>query len=117
MSQFIDLQQALEMTSLYRAERENILALAYKGNDILPISETFDRDGVDNVLAQTDCVKVRIYYGMDEELKVHAIIVGVNSEDEDILPSASLTNGGGTGILENAQRCPDDCPPGSALYP
>jgi hypothetical protein len=121
MSQFINLQQAIDMTTLYRAEKENILALAYKGNKILATCETFDRAGVDDVLAQTDCVKLRIYYGMDESLKVHAIIVGVNSADEDILPSsvalASVTNGGSTGILENAQRCPDDCPPSSSLNP
>jgi hypothetical protein len=40
---FISLQTGIDMTTLYRQEKENILATAYKNQNILPISETFDR--------------------------------------------------------------------------
>jgi hypothetical protein len=121
MSQFIPLQQAIDMTTLYRIEKENILALPFKNQNILCKSETFARDVFDIVLAQPGCTGLRIYYGMDGALKVHAIVVGINSSDEDILfPAAgeskmrSLDNGD-EGIIETGNRCPDDCPPPSPL--
>ena len=117
MSKLIPLQQAVEMTTLYRKERENILEPKFKGQNILALSETFERVDFDAVLAEPGCVSLRIYYGMDESLKVHAIIVGVNDKNEDILPSAAaptLADGDG-GIVEEGTRCPDLCPPGSPL--
>lgn len=125
------------MITKYNLERNNILEPAYKGQDVLAICETFNRADIDAVLAQRDCVAIRIYYGMDTSNKVHAIIVGVNSNDQDIVPStgsatsAAATTGiqGGGGsegvnqlmeddggiILEMGRRCPTDCPPSSSL--
>jgi hypothetical protein len=56
---------------------------------------------------------------MSDDLKVHAVVVGVNSNNEDILPSVAslLTNEDEPVILEEATRCPDDCPPPSPLNP
>lgn len=118
MSQFISLQKAMEMTTLYRKEKEVIIAREFKGKDLLARCETFDRDIFDVILAKPACKGIRVYYGMDEGLKVHAIIVGVNDKDEDILPAitAELTEGDGD-IGEDAKRCPTDCPPPSALNP
>lgn len=124
------------MIAKYNSERNAILEPQYKGHDVLAISETFDRTDIDAVLRQRDCVAIRIYYGMDTSNKVHAIIVGVNSNNEDILPSGETSSSanantgmGGSGtegvnqlleedggiILEMARRCPTDCPPSSSL--
>lgn len=124
------------MIDKYNQERNSILEPQYKGKDVLAICETFDRTDIDAVLRQRDCVALRIYYGMDTSNKVHAIIVGVNSNNEDIVPStgnasSAATNRemGGSGsegvnqvleedpglILEMARRCPTDCPPSSSL--
>jgi len=118
MSQFISLDQAVMMTTLYRAQKETVLAPPFKDQNILCISETFDREYIDALLANPECAKLRIYYGMDKELKVHAIVVPVNKNNEDILPDAAaikLADGGG--IVEDAQRCPTDCAPPSPLNP
>ncbi len=119
MSQFISLEQAVAMTTLYRKEKENVLAEPFKGQNILARCETFDRVVLDTLLAKTGCAAIRIYYGMDETLKVHAIVVPVNAENEDILPTSAvtLTEDEDDGIGENAQRCPVDCPPPSPLNP
>ncbi len=119
MSQFISLQQAIDMTTLYRAEKENILANAYKGQNILARCETFDREIFDTLLAKEGCASIRIYYGMDSSLKVHAIVVAVNGDDEDMLPavSVSMVSGDEEDIGENAYRCPEECPPSSDLNP
>ena len=111
MSQFISLQDAAAMTATYRQDRETILADAYKNQNILAKCETFDRDVFDSVLAQSGCVGIRVYYGMDGNSRVHAIIVGVNSSDEDII----FPNTDNSLIIEQGVRCPVDCPPASDL--
>lgn len=117
MNNVIPLSQAREMTTRYRAEKENILADAYKGKDLLSLCETFDRAALDQTLALPGCVRLRVYYGMDAALKVHAILVGVNSSDQDILPpagaSAMLLDEGD--VIEEGQLCPPACPPASPL--
>jgi hypothetical protein len=111
MSQFISLQDAVTMTSSYRQNKEAILSNSYKNQNILAVCETFDKNYIDSVLGQTDCQKLRVYYGMDTDSKVHAIIVGVDSNGNDILPKGSTD----AYIVEQGERCPADCPPSSAL--
>jgi hypothetical protein len=58
---FISLQTGIDMTTLYRQEKENILATAYKNQNILPISETFDRAAIDTrkpVVLQSEFITV-----------------------------------------------------------
>jgi len=118
MSQFISLDQAIAMTTLYRNENEKILAPEFQGKNILCRSETFDREVFDTLLSKPDCKYIRIYYGMDEKLQVHAIIVAANEENEDILPPKGGVQLPGDGdIGENGRRCPDVCPPPSDLNP
>lgn len=113
MSHFITLNEGATMTSDYRTNRENILDSSYKGLDILPVSETFDLTELLSVIEQTGCVGLRIYYGMDENMLVHAILVGVDENDEDILPSDPDAKN--TQIMEHSLRCPNVCPPSSRL--
>lgn len=111
----ISLQTAIDMTTLYRANRETILNTNYQGKDILPLSETFNRGAIDALLATTNCAGIRIYYGMDEGDKVHAVLVAVNSSNEDLLPGNSLEEEDEPIIIELGQRCPPTCPPTSEL--
>ena len=118
MNNFITLAQGIAMTKLYRAEKENILAPQYKGQDILPICETFDRAAFETLLKETDCQFIRVYFGMGEDLKIRVLAVGADSKDQDILPAASpgATLGDGDGnIVEDGMRCPTICPPPSDL--
>ena len=116
---FISLQTGIDMTTLYRQEKENILATAYKNQNILPLSETFERTAIDAILQQQGCTAFRIYYGMTENLLVHAILVGVNENNEDILPSTvnsiTTTEDPVDIIAEQSIRCPEECPPPSPL--
>lgn len=114
MNQLISLQQAQQMTSRYRKEQEMILGVPYKGQNILPISESFDVAAFKTVLNQPGCKSLRIYYGMSEDLKVHAIIVGVNEKNEDILPAEGV-NLADPPIIEEGIRCPPVCPSASPL--
>ncbi|MCW3074978.1 MAG: hypothetical protein JWP69_2047 [Flaviaesturariibacter sp.] len=113
MAHEITLDKAIAMTTHYRRLRDGILSDPYKGKNILPLSETFDRSAVDRILAQEHCVSFRIYYGMDDENLMHAILVGVDKEGRDILPKEAAGEEGE--IAEEAKRCPNDCPPESPL--
>lgn len=114
---YISLETAIDMTALYRDEKENILATAYQSQAILPLSETFNKDAFEKLIETTGAEAIRLYYGMDENLKVHAVFVAVNGDNEDILPpetpSEFPANDGK--ILESGQRCPTICPPESEL--
>jgi hypothetical protein len=114
MSNFISLKKAIEMTTLYREQMDTILADDFKGQDILVRSETFSSVQVEKLLAKPGCIELRIYYGMSQDLKIHALLVGVNESGEDILSNAPL-NSDDESVVEEARRCPPICPPESPL--
>lgn len=123
MNHFISLDQAIQMTTRFRENRDKVIVQDLAGKNILPIAETFDRAAFDALLAQRGCERLRIYYGMREDQQVHAIIVGVDTEGQDMLPSSATptnttdlmleTGPAGEGdanvLVELAQRCPPDC--------
>lgn len=118
MSQLINLAEASAMTERHRHNREAILATQFQHKNILPICETFDRAVADRLLAQAGCTGLRIYYGMDEDLKLHAILVGVAEDGSDLLTGDDPNGPGNEDIIgENANRCPPLCPPPSPLNP
>jgi|SRR6185437_753765 len=103
----ISLQQAIDMTTLYRANRPANF----------PICETFEKEAIFKLLAEDGCAYLRIYYGMKENMEVDAVLVAANADQEDMLPpgSALATSGTDDIILDDGYRCPQDCPPPSPL--
>lgn len=116
MSQFITLTEAAAMTLRYRQNNESILTATVKNKNVLPLSETFERAAIEALLSKPSCTALRLYYGMDEELKIHAIIVGSDASNTDILPPATVSADEEDGyIIEQAIRCPPTCPNDSPL--
>lgn len=123
MSQhFISLEKAKAMTAKYRSKQNHFVKEGLRSKTILPISETFSRDAFDKVLSQPGCTGLRIYYGMDDNDGIHAIIVGINEKNEDMLPAsspaaevsadnntASITSNDGGNIIEESKSCPPLC--------
>jgi hypothetical protein len=109
INHLIPLITAEAMTKLLRDNRNAILSGEYQDRDILPICETFDADSIRSILDQDNCTSLRIYYGMDTNLKIHAILVGADSSGEDILTTGVEV------IMEDSVRCPTTCPPASPL--
>ena len=103
----ISLQEAIDMTTLYRANRPANF----------PICETFEKEAISKLLAVDGCSFLRIYYGMKENMEVDAILVAANANHEDILPPVSITrlSTSNSLILEDGIRCPQACPPASPL--
>lgn len=108
----VPVSRANEMIALYRENKETILAPNYKKTDVLAFSETFNADDVRLLLSQPGCVGFRVRYGMDDKLWLHAILVGVDANGNDIIiqnPGFGLKDDEGY-VVEDATRCPPDCP-------
>jgi hypothetical protein len=106
----ITLDEAVTLTSDFRANKTSILA-----NDVSPDTlancETFEKSQLQDFMDNPDCASIRIYYGMDTSSKIQAIIVGVNSSDEDMIPTSRENYP----IKRADARCPTNCPPSSVL--
>ena len=115
-SHFIALATAEALTATFRTNREAMLNTPYQNKNVLPLSETFNISDVQTLIAQTGCAALRIYYGQKEEDDtVHAILVAVNEDNEDIVfPENSLLSQENI-IIEEGHRCPVICPPVSPL--
>ena len=103
----IGLAEAVAMTTRYRANRPANF----------PICETFPVGAITWLTANPNGAFFRIYYGMKEDLSVHAILVAADSNGNDLLPltKRSMENDDENGILEDSIRCPNTCPPDSPL--
>lgn len=110
----ISLHYAIQLTSRLRNNRELLLDIDYKGGDVIPLSETFNRADIDQLLAQEGAAGLRIYYGMDVENRIHAVLVAVNENNQDLIPMTTSRSMEAL-ILQEGQRCPVICPPESPL--
>jgi len=113
----IKLDEAKKMTRKFRTEKDKIVKDEFKGKHFLPNCESFDRGAFDKLLQREDCKGIRIYYGMkQEDQRVHAIIVGFDSEGKDILPTAGvIMDATDPIVVEDGLPCPAYCPPPSDL--
>ena len=108
----ISLNEAISLTKRYRENKRQILAEEYRDMDVLAIAETYDREAFDKLLATPGCTGVRVYYGMSADTQVKAVIVAVNAQNDDILPTNAA---GDVVILDQSWRCPPSCPAASPL--
>lgn len=81
----------------------------------LPNTETYDSDAFVALLNQPDCVKIRLYYGMNEKLEICAIFVGVDSNGNEITIKgqgiSSIANTDDEYVIEVSTKCPPACDP------
>lgn len=111
-SNLVPVSRAKEMITKYRENKNTILASEYKDSAVLATSETFNAEDVRLLLSQEGCVGFRVLYGMDNELKVHSILVGVDKEGQDIIIKnigSGLKDDEGY-VVEESTRCPPLCP-------
>jgi hypothetical protein len=89
-NQKINLEEAAKLTAKYResVEKDSITA-GY-----------FSMQSINSLLTQSGCIGIRIYYGLTEENKPQMVIVGIDSNGND------LADGN---IMEHAWTCPPFC--------
>lgn len=90
----ITLDQGSAMTAEYRRLNPNSTIAHFFGKEIL-----------ERILDQENCVGIRAYYGINEEGKKELILVGADSEEND------LTNL----VVDLSAPCPKACSKANAL--
>lgn len=113
-TQQISLSAAIDLTDRFRSNKTTILNSNYQNS--LCDSESFNLSDVNAMLAVSGAAGLRIYYGMDENYMVHAVLVAFDEEGNDILPAenSNFTEDAEL-ILEQGIRCPPTCPDPSPL--
>jgi hypothetical protein len=96
------LSTASDWTANYRAAEPGATKAYFFGQQILS-----------DILAQEDCVGIRIYYAIDDEGAKHMILVGVNEDGNDQtsgivaqrgIGCPSYCDSGGSTLLDNTPR-------------
>jgi len=97
----IDLKTASALTANYRAS----------GSGTLTLAQFFGKDIINSILAQTGCMGIRIYYGIDGSGKPALIMVGSDANENDMLGTVASP-----GVIANfALPCPNRCSSNNAL--
>jgi hypothetical protein len=73
----------------------------------------FGRDILTQLLAEEGSVGIRVYYGLDENGNKQLILVGVDTNGGNLLPSAT---GGDNIIVDMSYPCPTFCPPAETSF-
>lgn len=90
----ITLKEGADMTAAYREANPGATKGHFFGKDVLL-----------EILNQTDCMGIRIYYGQDEDGVKQLVIVGANASENDILDK----------IADRSAPCPTQCGSGNGL--
>ncbi len=129
LNHFIDLDEARKLIGTFQEMKGELLNARYshleKEYGILPTSEAFNQKSILSILAQDDCVGIRIHYGVKlkeekgEQIPLMvAVLVGVRSDGSNIWTNrvpvqeqtqrSLISNAPGRDavILEDSQRCP-----------
>lgn len=85
----ITLTEAAGMTANYREENPNETKGHFMGKTLIQA-----------ILDQTDCVGIRIYYGIDDEGNKELILVGVDENEDDLYEGK---------IGDKMKPCPSYC--------
>jgi len=120
----IPLSRAKQLKANFKEKKGQLINPKIPATDVIPDSETFNREAIDRLLALPGCVGIRIYYGLDEEFKLHSILVGVDEQGNDLIipdtnttSTTGLTAAGEGEVVEDGIRCPPHCPPTSDINP
>lgn len=98
----IDLETATRWAANYKATLKN-------PDDIR--AHFFGTEIIQQLLNESGCVGIRIYYALDDKGVKKLLLVGVDAAGEDLRPSEGATMGeGGNIVADFSFPCPDYCP-------
>ncbi len=70
------------------------------------IAHYFGKDAINAILAQEDCVGIRIYYGLKDDGEKQLVICGVKANNDDLYQGE---------LAERSILCPSNCPANNPL--
>lgn len=93
-------ETAKKWTANYTSKNPGTIRGHYFGNEI-----------IQQILNQTNCSGIRIYYALDDKGGKQLLLVGVDYAGNDLLPAEGNTLDGSGNIIADASfPCPDYCP-------
>lgn len=110
MKNLITLKSAKEKVKLFLNNKNKVISSEYADRNIISNSETVDAKAVRLILDQPDCQGFRLYYGMNEQLEISAIFIGVDSNGNEITIK-NLDGNEDEYVLDDTAKCPPLCPP------
>jgi len=81
------------------------LTHAYQNSQLAlnqPISLSIPKSEIENLISQTECNKLRMYFGMNELNKLTIVLIAADNNGNDIISGI---------ILDRCDTCPVFCPP------
>lgn len=84
----INLSEGAALTATYRDNFPNETKAHFIGKDLL-----------NDILAQSECMGIRIYYGIDSNGDKQLVIVGADGNEDDIIGI----------VADNLVPCPNSC--------
>jgi hypothetical protein len=123
LAHFISLEEAYRMVNVFQKviKTPNGLCELIGEGAGWTLAESFPSEALYMILNQKGCCRFRIYYGLDLDNRLHQVLVGVDSHDEDILfkkdPKRNPPGGPGKEdpatdlslIVEMGVPCPQAC--------
>ncbi|HTN44863.1 MAG TPA: hypothetical protein VL098_00845 [Flavipsychrobacter sp.] len=100
----LPVEECLQMAQQFAMLRPKLDGCA-GGNNVFPISETFNLQAIRNILDQPNTVAFRAYIGVDKENRARLIFVGVNEQGQDIIGSLGTVTDNPS-VAECGQRTP-----------
>jgi hypothetical protein len=95
----IDLETARQWAGNYRDKNPDGTRGHFFGSEI-----------IQQILSESGCVGIRIYYAFDEKGEKKLLIVGVDGEGNNLLPlDGAALDGGGNTIADYSFPCPTYC--------
>lgn len=91
---FIQLSTASTWTKKYRDENEGE-----------PLAIFYGKEKLNDLLNQTDCVGIRVYFATDADGNKQLVLVGAKANMDDITML----------VLDSGKKCPDYCSAQNAL--
>ncbi len=100
----ITLDQAAAYTAAFRNSNPDEVLAHYFGRDLLL-----------EILAQEDCQGIRIYNGRNSDGDLSPIIVGADTDENDIIGSNTQKDSSNAAIGQGSIPCPSRCSKGNPL--
>lgn len=98
----IDPEKAKGLIKAWRAAMKGEQASGSKAGGVKPHGHFFGRDALERLLAQPDCIGLRLYHALHEKGHETIVVVAADSDGRDMWTS---------GVAEESKPCPPFCDP------
>lgn len=111
----ISLEEAKKFTAGYRKEKAEFMTADKMNEKEAKKGGMFGKEDILDLLNQPGCVGMRYYYGRNDDGSKNLVLVGVDKDNNDILPAeeksamAVMDSNDNGIILERGLPCPPYC--------